>query len=51
MPCLQTGATYYRAQLERPDKGRAIKGLGSMKWKDLMKCTRGAGLVPFCGQE
>ncbi len=27
MPCPQTGATQYHAQLGLPDKGRAIKGL------------------------
>ncbi len=27
MPWPQTGATHYHAQLELPDKGRAIKGL------------------------
>ena len=27
MPWPQTGATHYLAQLELPDKGRAIKGL------------------------
>ena len=56
MPWPQTGATHYHAQLGRPDKGRAIKGLdvsyvvwiGSMKGIGLRTCTRWAGLVPCC---
>ncbi len=28
----QTGATQYHAQLELPNKGRAIKGVGCLQW-------------------
>ena len=60
MSCPQTGATHYHAQLELPDKGRAIKGLvvyyvvwlGSMFYgMCLWTSARCVGLVPCCGQD
>ncbi len=50
-------ATHYHAQIELPDKGRAINWLVvcylvclvSMKGMGLRTCARCAGLVPYCG--
>ncbi len=53
----QTGAKNFHAQLELPDKGRAIKGLGSSIARNnnlrdgSMDNRRVRGLVPCCGQD
>ncbi len=60
MPWLQKGATYYHAQLEHPDKVRAIQGLVVcyVVWLEsmiygmgLLTSARCVGRVPCYGQD
>ncbi len=59
MPCPQTGATHYHAQLGHLDKGLTIKGLvvcWSMArinalWDGAMDKRKVRGLVPCCVQD
>ncbi len=50
MPWPQTGATQYHAQLELPDKGRTIKGLGVCNNWDLEPLDLPKGLAFGCYQ-
>ena len=55
----KTGATHFHAQLGRPGKGRAIKGLvvyWSMakindQWDETMDKCKVRSLVPCCGRD
>ena len=51
---VQTGTTYYIAQLGLPDKGHRVGyelWLGSMNGMGVRTCARCAGLVPSYGQD